>query len=71
MADMEALSYVGFSSPAQFLRDTIKMKDHVRGAETDVTQGLHGRHIWLPFYSVGDPKIALHIYIYYIDKHDI
>ena len=45
-AHWEALSYVGFSPPARFLRKR-KYEIPRRGTETDVTQGLHGRHIWL------------------------
>ena len=46
MAAMEALSYVGFSPPTRSFMFTCYVKI-AQGAETDVTQGLHGH--WPPY----------------------
>ena len=65
MAATEALSYVGFSPPAQFFTITCKHERPRRETETDVSQGLH----WLPcLASLGDPKISLQIYIAHRDN---
>ena len=59
MADMGALSYVGFSPPAQFLLQC-KYERPRRETKTDVCQGLH----WPPYLaSLGDRKISLQIYM--------
>ena len=40
-----------FQSPYAIFHVYVSRKNHAGGTETDVTQGLHARHVWLHFYT--------------------